>query len=76
MVNKMKKLKFPKEIEIPAWIGHGTGMMRRRDCLPADHPQSEYNYVLKTYGVDPTLYGIKEPGPRCKECGHLLDEEY
>lgn len=73
-MGKPKKL-VPTEIEIPEWIGHGTGRLIRRAALPPSHPESEYNYVLRTYpGVDPMDFGIKPPPPRCDKCGHMPDD--
>ena len=47
----------PEEISIPTWWERG-GMMTRRSCLESDHPESEYQYVKRTYNVDPEDYGI------------------
>ena len=68
--------KEPDSVDIPVWIGHGTGRLTRRGCLPAEHPESEYNYIMKTYGVDPEKYGVKAPGPHCDKCGQKILGEY
>jgi len=47
-----------EKIEVPTWWVPGGGMMYRRDCLPSDHPESEYNYIKKTYNVRPEEYGV------------------
>lgn len=48
------------EIKIPVWWKRG-GMMTRRDCLPFDHPENEYNYIKREYGVEPEDYGVYHP---------------
>lgn len=48
----------PETIDIPVWWVTGGGSMLRRDCLPEDHIESTYNYVKRTYKVDPEDYGI------------------
>ena len=66
-----------KEIQIPEWVGHGTGLLRRRSGLHPEHPESEYNYVLKHYpGVDPMDFGIKPPRPRCDKCGAYPEDDF
>jgi hypothetical protein len=67
--------KWPEEISIPVWTGHGTGLLRRRSGLPPEHPESEYRYVKEHYpNVDPHDYGIDLPRDRCDKCGHLLED--
>lgn len=59
------------EVSIPVWVGHGTGLLRRREALDPEDPESEYNYILKNYpGVDPIDFGAKPPRSRCDKCGH------
>lgn len=66
-------------IEIPVWAGNGSGMLYRRDCLPPEHPDSQYNYMLKNFpDLDPADYGIKCPAPKvslkkCPCCGFTID---
>ena len=50
------------EIEVPVWWKSG-GMLLNRDCLPGDHPEHTYNYIVRTYGVDPEDYGVTKPPP-------------
>ena len=32
-------------IEVPTWMGRGSGILRNRECLPYDHPDQTYNYI-------------------------------
>lgn len=64
------KTNRPESVEVPVWTGHGTGMLRRRSALPPEHPESEWNYILKHYpGTNPLDYGAEPPRTVCKECG-------
>lgn len=63
-------------IEVPVWWKPGGGMMYKRECLPADHPESEYNYIKRTYGVNPVDYGIESPETVCQSCGKSKDLDY
>lgn len=61
----------PKEISIEVWWS-GGGNMIRRDCLPPDHPEHTYNYVMREFGVRPEQYGIKKSidyTETCLNCG-------
>lgn len=72
----MKQSDAPIEISVPTWTGHGTGMLSRRTALPSEHPESEYNWILKNYpGVDPVWYGAKPPRDRCECCGKFKADE-
>jgi len=53
------------EISVPVWY-RGGKICVRRDALNPEHPESTYNYVLRTYGVDPTEYGIEAPLDRAR----------
>lgn len=44
------------EIEVPVWYKNG-GMWIRRECLEPEHPESTYNYIKNTLGLDPEDYG-------------------
>lgn len=50
----------PEHIDIPEWWSDGH-MIRRRSALPAEHPENEYNYIVRKYGVDPEDYGVLDP---------------
>ena len=65
----------PKEISIPVWWKRGGGMMIRRDCLPVNHPEHTYNYIIREYGVRPELYGVEKPvnyTETCPACGCIF----
>ena len=47
-----------EEISVPVWWKPGGGMMYRRDCLDADHPEHIYNYMVRELGVRPEDYGV------------------
>jgi len=69
----------PLEIDIPVWWKSG-GMLYNRDCLDSNHPEHPYNYIKRTYGVDPELYGIycdndKPDTTRCPRCGLVFKPE-
>ncbi len=53
-------MKNPKQINIPIWF-RSNGVLYRRDCLPIDHPECEYNYVKNKLGLEPELFGIFHP---------------
>ena len=67
-----------EQISIPVWWKPGGGMMYRRDCLPIDHPEHTYNYIVREYGVRPELYGIEKPididnvQHTCPSCGYVF----
>ena len=44
-------------IDMPVWVKIGI-MLVRRDCLPVDHPESEYNYIKNVLNLTPEDYGI------------------
>ncbi len=48
----------PENISIPEWWKPGGGMMYRRNCLPVDHPESDYNYVKNVLKLNPEDYGL------------------
>lgn len=75
MSDSSKKFKEPEEIEMPAYVGHGTGRIYLRAALPPEHQESEWNYILKHYpGVNPLHYGAKPPRQFCSKCGRPEDE--
>jgi len=39
-----------RSIQASEWIGHGTGLLQRRDALPATHPESWPSLWIKKYG--------------------------
>ena len=63
-----------KQINVPVWWKSGGGMMVRRDCLEASHPEHTYNYIIREFGVRPEDYGIEKPIDHsfitCPSCGH------
>lgn len=69
----MTDSKSLEEIEVPTWWSRGSGMMVRRDALPADHPEHTYHYIVREFGVDPELYGIPAP-PTLRVCPHCGEE--
>jgi hypothetical protein len=65
----MNKMNAPEQISVPVWWSSG-GMMTRRDCLPSDHPEHTYNYMVRELKVDPEDYGIEKPKViQCPHCG-------
>ena len=60
----------PAFIEVSAWVGHGTGMLVRRDALPYDHPESVPS-VIRRMGHDPAEFGY----PVCARCQRDLSTE-
>jgi hypothetical protein len=65
----MNKMDAPEQISVPVWWSSG-GMMTRRDCLPIDHPEHTYNYMVRELKVDPEDYGMKKPKvSQCPNCG-------
>ena len=42
------------------WIRRGK-LSVRRDALDSDDPDHPYNYIQRTYGVNPEDYGIERP---------------
>ena len=61
-----------KQISVPVWWSSGS-MMVRRDCLPANHPEHPYNYIIREFGVRPEDYGVEKPYiEKCHNCGHIL----
>lgn len=66
-----------ESIEVPVWWSNGGGMSYRRDSLEHDHPEHTYNYVKRTYGVDPKLFGIAKPfDPISERDRRLLADEW
>ena len=69
-------MEAPAEIEVPEWWSNGRGALIRRAALPPDHPENTYNYIKRTYHVDPEIYGVKNPNPenkgRCPHCNELI----
>jgi len=63
-----------EELEIPVWWNNGSGIIRRRDALPINHPEHTYNYVKRVFNVDPEDYGVEKPGNNnvCPNCGEML----
>ena len=53
----------PEEIELPIWWSNGH-MLYNRHALDFDHPENAYNYIKRTYNVDPEDYGIERPTPQ------------
>jgi len=52
----------PEKIELPVWWDKGNGHCLLREGLPADHPESPYNYLKREYpGIEPELYGVFHP---------------
>ena len=56
-----------KEIPVPEYWSDGK-MLYLRSALPSDHPEHPYNYVERTFGVDPEEYGIEKPTDHTIEC--------
>lgn len=54
---EVKIVEGEKTLELPVWWNTGGGMMIRRECLAADHPEHPYNY-LKSHGFTPEDWGI------------------
>jgi len=50
------------EIELPVWWSNGH-MMFNRYALDWDHPENAWNYIERTYGVNPADYGLEKPSP-------------
>lgn len=46
-------------IDVPVWWKSGGGMMVRRDCLPTEHPESQYSYIKNVLKKNPEDYGIQ-----------------
>lgn len=49
-------MKSKDTLEIPVWWKH-NGMITRRDALSTNHPESDYQYILKQ-GLIPEEFGI------------------
>jgi hypothetical protein len=49
------------KIDLSVWVKIGK-MLVRRDCLPSDHPESEYNYIRNVLNLIPEDYGIYAGG--------------
>lgn len=50
MTQKSDNKTEERGIEATEWVGHGTGVLRRRDALPASHPESWASLWIKKYG--------------------------
>lgn len=44
-------------ISVPVWWKNG-GMLVNRDALPAEHPESTYNYIKNVLKLNPADYGV------------------
>ena len=68
-----------KNVEASVWIGHGTGMVTRRDALPVEHPESWVSLWIKKYGsLDDFPYenlGMTKPPLICIHCGKPVLQE-
>lgn len=51
-----------KEINVPVWYSNGH-MMVRRDSLEIDHPENQYNWIMRTFEglVRPEDFGVYRP---------------
>lgn len=68
----------PREIPFPEYWSNGT-MLYLRSALPSGHPEHPYNYVAKTFGVNPEDYGIEKPKhylETCPSCGYRFESIY
>lgn len=50
----------PDTLEVPVWVKRGA-LIIRRDALPKSDPDCTYNFIKRTYDVEPEQYGVFEP---------------
>jgi len=57
-------------IYISEYVGYGTGLLKKRNCLPLEHPESEYNQLIML-GLNPKDYGYDNI-IKCPHCNKLI----
>lgn len=58
----MTNVYLPPVIILPDYWYQGSEMILR-ETLPPSHPEHPYNYIKRTYKIDPERYGIKKEVP-------------
>lgn len=58
----------PEELKISTYWSR-NGVMTLRTALPATHEENQWNWFRREYpDLNPTLYGIENPGKACCSC--------